>query len=181
MTLFLLTLACAGSKTTEATEPAPSTATKVETRDAEARTESTAVAEVPAEEAPSAELPEGVKPVRDLLLARHADDLPDKATLESHEGAMGHLQWLAANDEQMLVKARSLDLLGYWEEALPGLRETAADTEAHSKLRSAAILGLVRSDLSDDEPSRALLTTLSSDADERVASEAKAALGSAGE
>ena len=179
MTLLLLTLACAGSKSAETPEPAPSTATKVETRDAEAR--ATAVVEVPAEEEPAAELPEGAKPIRDLLLARHADDLPDKATLESHEGALAHLTWLAENDQQMLVMARALDLLGYWDEALPMLRETAADTGKHSKLRSAAILGLVRSDLSDDEESRAVLTKLSGDADERVSAEAKAALGESSE
>ncbi len=179
MTLFLLTLACGGAKAPPETLETPSTAVKSETRDAEAR--ATAVVAVPAEtEAPQA-LPEGVKPVRDLLLARHADDLPDKATLERHEGALEHLQWLAAHDDQMLVRARALDLLGYWEEALPLLRQTAADSAAHGKLRSAAILGLLRSDLSDDEASRALLGELSSDADDRVADEARAALSQASE
>jgi hypothetical protein len=176
MTLLLLTLACAGSKSPPETSEAPATAVKAETRDAEAR--ATAVVEVPVDEAPPAVLPEGVQPVRDLLLARHADDLPDKATLSSHEGALEHLQWLAANDDQMMVRARALDLLGYWDEALPLLRQMAGDAEAHGKLRAAAILGLVRSDLSDDEASRTLLGVLTSDPDERVAAEAQAALAS---
>ena len=59
--------------------------------------------------------PASVAALIPLLKAHHSQDLPTRETLDRHEGAEEGLLWLAANADEMGVKARALMLLGLYE------------------------------------------------------------------
>mgnify|MGYP000480290392 CR=1 FL=1 len=84
--------------------------------------------------------PASVQGITGLLLARHADDLPAKATLEKHPDAAAALRWIAQNDERLIVAARALEALGYWPDDANRvfLLGVAADTAVPVKSRAAA-------------------------------------------
>ena len=122
--------------------------------------------------------PEGAPLIRPLLQARHAEDLPDRAALEQHPDPEAALRWLAEHDELMLVRARSLDLLGLWDtdDNAAFLLAMATDTERHVKLRTAAILGLKRTELSTRNDVVEALFAIAADTEPRAAVEAVGAL-----
>jgi len=84
--------------------------------------------------------PASVQGITGLLLARHADDLPAKATLEKHPEAAAALRWIAQHDERLIVAARALEALGYWPDDANRvfLLGVAADTAVPVKSRAAA-------------------------------------------
>ncbi len=114
--------------------------------DAPARTE---VVPAPAPPAAADTEPAGVAHIRPLLLARHADDVPDRSVLEQHPHPVDSLRWLGTHDEQILVRARALDALGQWDtdDNAAFLVAVVADASALGKLRAAAALGLGRTDV----------------------------------
>jgi hypothetical protein len=88
--------------------------------------------------------------VRALLLARHVDDLPSRATLDHHPGAEQSLHRLARTDVKLVVRARALQLLGLYptRESEAILVQVAQDAGQPEKLRAAALHGLGGYDLS---------------------------------
>jgi len=130
------------------------------------------------EVAEATEAPASAASIRPLLQARHAADLPGRAALEQHPDPEAALRWLADHDELMLVRARSLDLLGLWDtdENAAFLLAVATDTERHVKLRTAAILGLKRTELSTRNEVVEALFAIAADTEPRAAVEAIGAL-----
>lgn len=102
---------------------------------------------VEADSQPAVEVPATdaqIAGVRKLLLARHVEDLPSKATLDKHAAAPSALRALAQDDAQMMVRARATQLLGnYPEPANEALVVQIIDNEElHSSLRAAGVLAL---------------------------------------
>ncbi len=129
--------------------------------------------------APASDKPASVDGVLELLLARHADDLPDKATLDKHDGAPAALRWIAANDERLITQARALETLRFWpdDSNRDFLLGTAVDAKRPVKIRAAAWKALAAWDLQADVELLNAATEASADTAVPVARAAQAALG----
>ncbi len=136
-------------------------------------------ADAPVTGEPASDKPAGVDGVLELLLARHADDLPDKTTLDKHDGAPAALRWIATNDERLLTQARALEALGFWPNDANRnfLLGVAIDTKRPAKTRAAAWKGLAAWDLKADIELLNAATEASADPAVPVARAAQAALG----
>jgi hypothetical protein len=162
--LFLALVACGNRNTT----PPPQTPADVpEARPIAAPDAPAPVTSSTSEMPPG---PSGTADVEELLRARHAEDLPDRASLEVHGDAVAILGHLAAHAETMQVRARAYDLLGLYETD-PTLVAALEDDALHGKLRAAAALGLGRRGLALDarKPARDALYAALGSADERLA------------
>jgi hypothetical protein len=113
---------------------------------------------------------EQIDNLRPLLLARHAKDLPDRATLQAHANPEGTLMWLADNDDRVVVRERALLLLGHF--ASPSsqafLVAAARDPSRDPKLQAAAVAGLAKYDLEDREDLREVVAAQLEHRDLRV-------------
>ena len=170
--LLLLSLGCKERPPEPAAErPAPTLVT---------RSPAPAAQSAPVESA--LPLPPEVASLRPLLLAEHPADLPNRKGLEAHPEAQTALRWMADNDALMLVRARSLDLLGLWdtEENAAFLATRAGDGALHVKQRTAAILGLSRMNLNQRTEAREALIGIAEGAEAACAVEAVGALAGVG-
>lgn len=129
--------------------------------------------------APVEEVKNPLVKVRHLLLARHPEDLPTRQQLERFDGAPDLLRQIGTTDEDLVVRARALDLLGMYDtpETVDLLLGVARDAAVPAKLRAAALLGLQRTDLAAHAEVRALYTELARGPDARLAIEAAAVIG----
>lgn len=183
----LLTLLACADKHTE-TEVAVAETTVTETT-AEAPAAETPVATpaplptgsrgevAPVLDAPEA--PSNTDAVRDLLLARHSEDLPTRATLEQHEGAREALAWLARYDGQLMVRERALLALGMWSSdavAAEICADVLGDAEQPPGARAAAAECLANQNLQGDAALRDVVVMSLEDADGRVGAAAAMAL-----
>jgi hypothetical protein len=128
---------------------------------------------------PASDKPANVDGVLELLLARHADDLPDKATLDSHDRAPAALRWIATHDERLITQARALEALGFWpdDSNRDFLLAAAVDAKRPVKSRAAAWKGLAAWDLKGDVELLNAATEASADPAVPIARAAQAALG----
>lgn len=127
--------------------------------------------EPPATTQPAPEPASAAEPhaqLRGLLQAHHPDDLPDQEALDAH-GAPEGLRWLAENDDLLVIRERALLLLRHYDDdASQSLCAGVFDSDAHAKLRAAAIRCLGGSDLTTDDTLRNKLLAAVRDADPRV-------------
>ena len=72
-------------------------------------------AATPSTAAPPA--PAAVAGIRPLLGARHTDDLPTQAALDTHGDAAEALRWIAAHSESLVEAERAADLLALYPSA----------------------------------------------------------------
>lgn len=140
---------------------------------------SDAVAPVSAAPAPVEVVKNPLAKLRHLLLARHPEDLPTREQLERFDGAPELLRQIGTTDEDLVVRARALDLVGMYDtpETVDLLLGVARDAAVPAKLRAAALLGLQRTDLAAHPEVRALYTELARGPDARLAIEAAAVIG----
>ena len=133
----------------------------------------------PAGEAAPADRPASVDGIVGLLLARHAEDLPEKATLDAHAEAPETLRWIALHDERLIIQARALEALGLWPDDTNRafLLRVASDSTAQVKSRAAAWKGLAAWDLKADVELHAAATEATADPAVPIARAAQAALG----
>lgn len=117
--------------------------------------------------------------LRHSLLARHPEDLPTREQLERYDGAPELLRQIGTTDEDLVVRARALDLVGMYDtpETVELLLGVARDGAVPAKLRAAALLGLQRTDLAAHAEVRALYAELARGPDARLAIEAAAVIG----
>lgn len=136
----------------------------------------------PAAQAETPPGPPGTDTVEQLLAARHAEDAPDRETIDKHGDGKAILGHLAAHASTMQVRARAFELLGSYD-ADPTLIAAVGDSALHGKLRAAAVLGLGRRPLSlpGREAARAALHEVAGGVDARVAVEALNVLASQAE
>jgi hypothetical protein len=113
---------------------------------------------------------EQIDSLRPLLLARHAKDLPDRATLQAHANPEGTLMWLADHDERVVVRERALLLLGHFDSPSSQAFLVAAtrDPSRDSKLQAAAVAGLANYDLEAREDLREVVASQLEHPDVRV-------------
>lgn len=118
----------------------------------------------------SVAVPQDYQTLRSLLLAREAENLPDKATLQRHSNAVEALTWLGRNDDQLVVRARALNVLGYFSSAdvRSTLLSIARDAQQPSKARAGAVEGLARQNPGEDAALQGALLELVKDKDIRV-------------
>ncbi|MCB9796739.1 MAG: hypothetical protein H6741_28910 [Alphaproteobacteria bacterium] len=125
------------------------------------------------------EAPGGTVAVRDLLLARHTEDVPGRATLEQHAGALEALAWLARYDGELMVRERALLALAQWAgdpTAAQACGAVLSDTSAPAGARAAAAECLGNQDLRGDAALRDLVVAALSDDEGRVGAAAAMAL-----
>ena len=124
----------------------------------------------PAEVAEPSPKLDAVEQVHRLLLARHPQDLPDRAALERIDGAPVALAQIMRTDPQLVVRARAAELFAAYadhrEEAMAVVRDPAVP----SKVRAAALLGLSAAE--PDAGVRTLVVEVATGADPRLAVEA---------
>jgi hypothetical protein len=122
--------------------------------------------------------PEQVQTVRALLRARHVEDLPDRARLDSVGAAASALRTVAITDDLLVTRARALERLGLYdsEDVVAFLVQQAGAADVHPKLRAAAIEGLGHTDLTVRQEARDLLEGVVRGSDVRLALEAVEAL-----
>jgi hypothetical protein len=168
--IMLLTVVAAGcgNRHTQEVEPRVADGAALPTG---SRSEAPATTEAPP-------MPAAASTVRELLMARHNDDVPDRATLDAHAGALEALVWLASHGDPLVVRARALRVLGQYAEddARAVQVAVASDSNAHPSLVAAAILGLGDRGFGSDADSRRVVESRSSDADPRIAEAAATAL-----
>ncbi len=88
-------------------------------------------------EAPVA--PEATEDIRALLRARHTSDLPDRTTLDAHDGAERALQWLARHGETLVESERAAGLLAlYPSDGSRVVCVTLLESNGHAKTRAGA-------------------------------------------
>ena len=122
----------------------------------------------PSVESPEVEVPESAQRLRGLLGARHPEDLPDKAAMDVN-GAPAALHWLAQNDAMLIIRERALLGLRYYSDApSQALCTGVFGSEAHAKLRAAAVTCLAGSDLAADGALGGRLIEALRDPDPRV-------------
>jgi len=112
--------------------------------------------------------PASVAGIRPLLGARHTDDLPTQAALDTHGDAAEGLRWIASHSESLVEAERAADLLALYPSAdnaafCSGLL-SAPDT--HAKIRSGGARCLQSQSL--DAASQQALVAALSDSDVRV-------------
>ncbi len=137
------------------------------------------VTPVSAAPAPVEQVKNPVAKLRHALLARHPEDLPTREQLERFDGAPALLRQIGTTDEDIVVRARALDLVGMYDtqETVQLLLGVARDGAVPAKLRAAALLGLQRTDLTAHAEVRALYAELARGPDARLAMEAAAIIG----
>ncbi|TNE90912.1 MAG: hypothetical protein EP330_07055 [Deltaproteobacteria bacterium] len=170
---FALFLMLAGCPAPTAPEATPEAAVPAVAEPATLPTEREA--SEPQPDAPVLPKPESATALESMLMAQHSEDLPDKAKLDTVDGAAAGLAWLADFGDPLVLRARALDLLGYYPPGAEQLRTTARESSL-PKLQAAALFGLARTDLAADPQGRELARTLARHSDERVAMAAVAAL-----
>lgn len=122
---------------------------------------------------PNAEaMPAGADKVQALLLARHNEDLPDKAAIDFHGEGQAILEYLAVTPGSMVVQERALILRGLYEGN--SFCVDQAVNAGHPKLQAAAVRCLVGKELSEE--SLAQVQEMADDADPRIQSAAQAVL-----
>ena len=127
--------------------------------------------------AASGDKPISVDGITGLLLARHAEDLPSKGTLDKHSEAPAALRWIAGNDDRLIVVARALELLAHYPEPTNrALLLSTATSTAHPKARAAAWRALAAFDVPNDAELKAAAESASQDPAKPVALAAQAAL-----
>lgn len=122
---------------------------------------------------PVGEMPAGADKVQALLMARHNEDLPDKAAIDFHGDGQAILEYLAQADGSMVVQERALILLALY----PGnalCSEMAAEAP-HPKLRAAAVRCFKGKTLSAEE--LAVVQAAAKSQDPRVQAAVTAVLG----
>ena len=97
----------------------------------------------------AAEVPAGADKVQSLLMARHNDDLPDKAAIDFHGDGQAILEHLALTPASMLVQERALVLRGLY--AGTSFCVDQAVSGAHPKLQAAAVRCLAGQQLTPAE------------------------------
>lgn len=95
------------------------------------------------------DVPAGADKVQALLMARHGDDLPDKAAIDFHGEGAQILEYLAVTPGSMVVQERALVLRGLYEDA--GFCVDQAVHAAHPKLQAAALTCLAGAELTQVE------------------------------
>ena len=141
-----------------------------------------APARTPLQPGPAAVVPDGpasVGPITELLLARHAEDLPTAATFARHADAPAALRWIAQRDDRLIVMSRAIEALGLWpdDQNRELLFTIAANSGAQVKARAAAWKALASWDLPGDPELHAAAVAASHDPAVPIARAAKAALG----
>ncbi len=119
------------------------------------------VVEVPA-------APASVAGIRPLLGARHTDDLPTQAALDTHGDASEALRWIASYSPSLVEAERAADLLALYPSADNAAFCTAllAAPGTHAKLRSGGARCLHNQPL--DASMQSTLIGALSDSDPRV-------------
>ena len=119
-----------------------------------------------------------IEGVRELLGARHLEDLPGRAALERHPGAALALRELAWHDDALLVRRRAATTLGTLAPVEPQAERFLVELAAapDPDLRAAALLGLARCDLDGRADLRALVAAHAFAPEVQVAYAAVAAL-----
>lgn len=112
--------------------------------------------------------------LRDVLRARHVEDLPDRQALSRRPHAESELITLALRDPEALVRIRALDRLGMFptDRARDTLLAVADDARVPVTVRAAAVGALRRQPLERLPDVRAHLTRWVRGADPRLAAEA---------
>lgn len=175
MLTAMLLLACTGAQT--APEAAP-VATPVATAEPTTLPSGSRGGGATTVANPTEGAPASTDEIRGLLLAHHDEDLPDRATLEKHEGALESLAWLARNDDTLVVRERALLLLAQWPSD-PTASAVCAEvlaSEAPAGARAAAATCLGNQALSTDEALLKQVVGALRDPDGRVGSAAALAL-----
>jgi hypothetical protein len=94
--------------------------------------QSTVTAEVP-------RAPDATEDIRALLRARHTGDLPDRSTLDAHDGSEIALRWLALHGETLVEAERAAGLLAlYPSEGSRAVCVALLESGAHAKARAGA-------------------------------------------
>ncbi len=111
--------------------------------------------------------PRGVQPIRTLLMARHAEDLPTADALNRHDDAEASLIYLSENDGLLMVRGRALSSLRFFptERAERHLMAVLRAENTHPKLLAAALQGVQGRDSAEV---LALVRGFSDHADPRV-------------
>jgi len=131
----------------------------------------------PAEARPSTTpAPSSTDAVRQLLQARHTNDLPKRAVLDQHDDAELALRWLALHDELSMIRARAAERLGFYDSSEGFLIVTLTDTAQPDAVRAGVILGLAKLGLSDHVLARAAVMEQVSSPSPRLGLEAAVAL-----
>jgi len=117
-------------------------------------------------EAPAA--PASVAGIRPLLGARHTDDLPTQAALDTHGDASEGLRWIASYSPSLVEAERAAGLLALYSSADNAAFCTTllSAPETHAKIRSGGARCLQTQSL--DASMQATLVDALSDSDPRV-------------
>ncbi len=120
---------------------------------------------MPARAGAGPERPDAVDTVVGLLLARHTEDLPSRATLNQTRGARAALLWIAQNDPRLIVQGRALEALSLWpdDSSLRYLLSAAQETKSPPKIRASAWRALAAWDLEEHAELKAAATAAAMD------------------
>lgn len=121
-------------------------------------------------------VPESVRAIRGLLMAFHAEDLPDAETLHAHDDAEASLIYLSQHAELLLVRARALSSLRFFPTQVSArhLLEVLRAPSTHPKLIAAALHGCERR---HDEELMSIARDLRAHPDPRIRRAAGGVLG----
>jgi hypothetical protein len=114
------------------------------------------------------EAPASVAGIRPLLGARHTDDLPTQAALDTHGDAAEALRWIASHSDSLVEAERAADLLALYP-SVDNARfcgTLLGSVDLHPKVRSGGARCLQSQQL-DSAAHQALMAALS-DTDPRV-------------
>ncbi|MBC04254.1 MAG: hypothetical protein CMJ34_13285 [Phycisphaerae bacterium] len=114
------------------------------------------------------EAPASVAGIRPLLGARHTDDLPTQAALDTHGDAAAALRWIASHSQSLVEAERAADLLALYPSADNArfCGDLLSASDVHAKIRSGGARCLQSQQL-DAAAQQTIVKTLS-DADPRV-------------
>jgi len=110
----------------------------------------------PARQPTTLDREERVANLRPLLRARHAADLPNKATLDRHQDPGDSLRWLTNHDNSRVIRVRALVLLKHYpsKETRELVLEVARSAAEPSGVRAAALRAMGGFDLAQEVPMR---------------------------
>ncbi len=116
------------------------------------------------------EAPTGVLAITGLLNAHDTADLPERATLDAHDDAVGSLVWIAKHGDPLVIRARAMHALGQYDDepAVQTHREAVANMEAHPIIVASAIRGLTVRGLTEGDESYELILKRDSETDVRI-------------
>jgi len=172
--LLLLASAC---RSPSAAEPPPQAVVESSERQELFATPPESRAEVPDLNDDLSGAPASTGAISELLSARHAQDLPDRATLDAHADADEALAWLARNGSTAALRVRATRALGLFPDRDHDelLVEYARPTAPHPTLRAAALQALAALPVERRTPHSAVLQQALQSDDPRVVGAAREA------